>query len=214
MRDPLPSFVVVDLATGDFTKLKSSELVSSPGQKDGKMLTLAPVTTDNSHPGVAPFLAYELNILSTNYPSASSRHGVLMVSSSDTSQSQGGSDSGIALTIAEKYDSPAGRSFAYGVSGGGTSTTGARPDSSHELAFPIVTVRTSESTKITIVENVLEGVTRSDGSCEISGMDQGTGQLEHGFVSDAFVDAYKTKEYDHLLCNRQSSCRLVARGKR
>ena len=217
VRDPLPSFVVVDLATGDFTKLKSSELVSSPGQKDGNMLTLAPVTTDNSHPGVAPFLAYELNILSTNYPSSSSRHGVLMVSSSATSQSQGGSDNGIALTIAEKYDSPAGRSFAYGVSGGGTSTTGARPDSSHELAFPIVTVRTSESTKITIVENVLEGVTRSDGSCEISGMDQGTGQVEHGFVSDAFVDAYKTKDGTPkcrcLLVSDDWSLRMVSSSK-
>jgi outer membrane protein assembly factor BamB len=194
-RVPLPSLVVVDVANGkkSITARENILPTSMLSKKSGNgatttSMTLTPVTTDPSRPGVAPFLSYEVGASDTAFPDVEGQHGVLRVSTTTTMEGEKGN---IHIDTIQTYTTPATRTFAYGVSGGGTSTTGSAGDKAIELAFPVVLERTSSKTSMSVVANVVPGV---QNGCDVANLGSGIGYEEHGVVAGAFVDAYTTKD--------------------
>ena len=196
---------VINVADGSDIATEDLQFSSDP-------MTLTPVTTDPSRPGVAPFLTYEIGTSKTSFPDVQGKHGVLQIN-----------QQGTTVQTMQTYEKPAARTFSYGVSGSGAEsrrTTGIS-ESGAELAFPVVVERTSSKTSVAVVPNIISGVD-TDG-CNINDITEGSrnqqkvGSEEHGVVASAFVDAYTTKDGSAkcrcLLVSEDWSMRMVSSSK-
>jgi outer membrane protein assembly factor BamB len=194
------NIVVANLANGKNIIAPVMDIVTLKGED---AMTLTSVSTDQSRPGVAPFIGYEVSTSKESFPGVDSQHGVLKIVGDGESEE-------MSIKQVHSYGKPAARSFSYGVSGGGTSTTGVAKGL-QEIAFPVVVERLADSTSVSVIQFILNKAVEYDCSLQsISG-----GFEEHGTISSVFVDAYIAKtgspKCRALIVSQDWSMQMVAK---